>query len=58
MQNAVSVGLNKDHVGIAKFNRDDDWDFTVVASHLSEMADAAPSTTAKNWEGYERHEGV
>jgi len=58
MQNAESVGLNKDHSGIAKFDRQNDWDFTVVASHLSKMADAAPSEVAKNWEWYELHEGV
>jgi hypothetical protein len=56
MQNAESVCLNKDHVGMAKFDRDDDWDFIAVASHLSEMADAAPLQTEKIWESYERHE--
>ena len=56
MQNAESVGLNKDHVSMAKFDREDDWDFKVVASHLSEMSDAAPLQTAKIWELYERHE--
>jgi hypothetical protein len=56
MQNAESIGLNKDHVSMAKFDRYDDWDFTVVASHLSDMADAAPLQTAKIWESYERHE--
>ena len=52
MQNAESVGLNKDHVSIAKFERQEDWDFTVVASHLSQMAGAALSKIAKTWESY------
>jgi hypothetical protein len=58
MQNAQVVGLKKDHLGIAKFDHQDDWDFTVVAAHLSEMAGTAPLNTAKKWEWYERHEGV
>jgi hypothetical protein len=52
MQNVESVGLNKDHVSIAKFERQDDWDFTVVTSHLSQMVGAAPSKIEKTWESY------
>jgi hypothetical protein len=58
MQNAKSVGLNKDHIGIATFDHVDDPDFTRVAGLLSDMADAAPSKTEETWERYERHQGV
>jgi hypothetical protein len=53
MQNVESVGLNKDHVGIAKFDRQDDWDFIVVATHLSNMANSAPLKIAKLWASYD-----
>ena len=58
MQNAESVVLRKDHIGIAKFGDADDWDFRTVASHLSEMAEVAPSKVAENWEHYKQHEGM
>ena len=58
MQNAESVGLHKDHVGIAKFDDLDDPDFKIVSSHLLEMANAAPAKIAENWQRYEKHEGV
>ena len=58
MQNAESVSLKKDHIGIAKFDDADDWDFQTVASYLSEMAEVAPSKVEENWEQYKQHEGV
>ena len=58
MQNAESVALRKDHTGIAKFDDANDWDFQTVASHLSEMAEVAPSKVAEKWERYELLEGV
>ena len=58
MQNTESVALKKDHTGIAKFDDVDDCDFGTVASHLSDMAEEAPSKVAENWERYEQHEGV
>ena len=58
MQNAESVALKKDHIGIAKYGDADDWDFRTVASHLSEMAKVAPSKVAEKWERYEQLEGV
>lgn len=54
MQNAESIGLNKDHMGIAKFERQDDWDFTTVTSRLSQMADVAPLKIANIWNSYKR----
>ena len=58
MQNAESVALKKDHISIAKYGDADDWDFRTVASHLSEMAEVAPSKVAEKWERYEQLEGV
>ena len=58
MQNAELVALKKDHTGIAKFDDADDWDFRIVASHLSEMAGVAPLKVAKKWEQYEQRSGV
>ena len=58
MQNAESIALKKDHTGIAKYGDADDWDFRTLASHLSEMAEVAPSKVAENWERYELLEGV
>ena len=58
MQNAESVALKKDHIGIGKFEDANDWDFRTVASHLSEMAEVAPSKVAENWDRYEQLEGV
>lgn len=58
MQNAESVGLKKDHIGISKFSDREDWDFGIVASHLAGMAeDALPEVTGR-WDRYERHEGI
>lgn len=57
-QNAESVALKKDHFGIAKFSHSSDWDFRTLASHLSCIAEEAPSKVVKNWDRYERHEGV
>ena len=58
MQNAESVALRKDHTGIAKYDDANVWDFLTVASHLSGMAEVAPSKVVENWDRYEKHEGV
>ena len=57
-RDAESVALHKDHVGMAKFGREDDCDFKIVASHLFGMAKAAPLKTGENWERFLRIEGV
>ena len=57
-RDAESVSLHKDHVGMAKFDREDDCDFKIVASHLSSMAKVAPSKVRENWERFLRIEGV
>jgi hypothetical protein len=38
---------------MAKFDHQDDGDFKIVASHISSMAEVAPSKIAARWELYE-----
>ena len=58
MQNAESLPLRKDHIGIAKFGDVNNWDFQTVASCLSGMAEVAPSKVAENWDRYKKLKGV
>ncbi|KAF8066996.1 hypothetical protein FPV67DRAFT_1416824 [Lyophyllum atratum] len=55
---AESIPLYKDHVGMAKFESENDGDFGTIASHLINMVNAASSKIAKQWESYDRQEGV
>lgn len=58
MQNAESVGLKKDHIGMAKFGDRGDWDFQTLSSHLSSMVGNAPLQVADKWDRHKRHEGA
>lgn len=55
--NAEAVGLNKDHVGLAKFEREGDGDFEILSRQLSQMAMLAPATNASRWESNQRPKG-
>lgn len=57
MQNTESVALMKDHIGIAKFEDREDFDYKTVASLILMMAKEANSRIEERWIWYERHEG-
>lgn len=54
--NAESVGLNKDHVGLAKFDQEYDGDFVILSNHISQMAKQAPAENTSRWDLYRRRE--
>jgi hypothetical protein len=48
--NAEAIALNKDHIGIAKFQNHDDSDLKVICEHLHNMVLVAPQKIARQWE--------
>ena len=53
--NVEAIAINKDHVGIVKFESSNDEDFKSICGHLLDMISKAPQIVA---EKHQKHKGL
>jgi hypothetical protein len=55
--NAEAIPVNKDHIGMSKFESPEDEDFQTICGHLQIMVREAPNKMAERW-SREKVQGV
>lgn len=56
--NVEPIPLHKNHINMARFEDENDQDFKVTLSCLTEMVDAAPAVVARKWALQDRRGGI
>ncbi len=56
--NAEAIAINKDHVGMAKFDSLQDDDFQSIRGHIRLMIGNAPKKIDARWQRHKKHEGM
>jgi hypothetical protein len=56
--NAEAIAINKDHIGMAKFDSPQDDDFQTICGHIRLMVGNAPKRIAERWQRNKKREGM